>query len=101
MKIDKNIIMDLLPSYLANEASPETRALVEEYLAENEDFAKVVQMQKDSLHVSAGIPGPLSRNHQISAYRRSRLQLVFFILIAAVLLLAFVGALVLMFLRPI
>lgn len=101
MKIDKNIVLDLLPSYLANEASPETKALVEKYLAENEDLAKVVQMQKDSLNAASGIPGPLSRNHQLSTYKRSRLQLAFFILIAALFLFALVGALVMMFLRPI
>jgi hypothetical protein len=101
MEIDKNIIMDLLPSYLANEASPETIALVERYLAENEDLAKVVQMQKESLRISAGIPGPLARDHQLSAYRRSRLQLAFFILLAAIFLFALVGALVMMFLRPV
>jgi predicted anti-sigma-YlaC factor YlaD len=100
MKIDKNIIMDLLPTYLANEASPETRAMVEEYLAENPDMARLVQMQKDSLRVP-GIPVPLTRNHQISAYKRSRMQLALFILIAVLLLLGFVGALVMMFMRPI
>ena len=100
MKIDKNIIMDLLPIYIANEASPETIAMVEEYLAENPDMARLVQMQKNSLNVP-GVPAPLTRNHQISAYKRSRMQLAGFILIAVLLLLAFVGALVMMFLRPI
>lgn len=101
MKIDKNIIMDLLPIYLANEASPETKALVEAYLAENEDIARIVQMQKNSLHATPGIPEPLTRNHQISAYKRYRLQLVLYIGIAALFLLALCGALVMMFLRPI
>ena len=101
MNIDKNIIMDLLPSYLSNEASPETRALVEKFLAENEDIARIVQMQKDSLHISSGIPVPLTREHQISAYKRSRFQLALFVLIAALLLLGLVGALVMMFLRPV
>jgi len=99
MKIDKNIIMDLLPIYLANEASPETQALVEKYLAENEDIARIVQMQKESLYVAPGIPVPLTRDHQISAYKKSRLQLALFIFLAAILLVALLGALAMMFLR--
>ena len=99
MKIDKNIIMDLLPIYLANEASPETQALVEKYLAENEDVARIVQMQKESLYVAPGIPVPLTRDHQVSAYKKSRLQLALFIFIAAILLLSLMGALAMMFLR--
>ena len=99
MKIDKNIIVDLLPIYLANEASPETQALVEKYLAENEDIARIVQMQKESLYVAPGIPVPLTRDHQISAYKKSRLQLALFIFLAAILLVALLGALAMMFLR--
>lgn len=99
MKIDKNIIMDLLPIYLANEASPETRALVEAYLAENEDLARIVQMQKDTLQATSGIPAPLTRNHQLSAYKRSRLQIALYIVIASIFMLALLGALAMMFLK--
>ncbi len=99
MKIDKNIIMDLLPTYLADEASPETREVVESYLSENPDMARVVQMQKDSIYTSSDIPASLTKDHQISAYRRSRIQIAIFILIAAFLLLGLVGGLVMMFLR--
>ena len=35
MKITKHIISDLFPLYVANECSPDTRALVEEYLQQN------------------------------------------------------------------
>ena len=97
----KNIIMDLIPIYLANEASPETRALVEKFLAENPDIARIVQTQKDSLQIAPGIPAPLTRDHQVSAFKRSRVQLAVYILIAAIFLLSLVGALVMMFLRPI
>ena len=100
MKIDKNIIMDLLPIYLANEASPETRALVEAYLAENDDIARVVEMQRSSLHATLGIPVPLTRNHQISTYKRSRVQLALYVGIAILLVFALFGALVMMFLKP-
>lgn len=100
MRIDKNIIIDLIPMYLANEASPETRALVEQYLAENPDMQRIVQLQKDSLFSPSGIPVPLTKDHQISAYKRSRVQIAILILVAALLLLGVVGGVVMMFLMP-
>ena len=75
MEINKNIILDLLPIYLSNEASRETGDLVEKYLAENEDIARIVQIQRESLKISSKIPVPLSRDHQITAYKKSRIQL--------------------------
>lgn len=49
MKITRDVITDLLPVYLAGEASPDTNALVEEFLAAHPDFAKLVAEQEQSL----------------------------------------------------
>ena len=92
--------MDLLPIYLSNEASKETRELVEKYLTENEDIARIVQIQRESLNLSSKIPVPLSEDHQISAYKKSRIQIALIIVFAAAVLLALLGALVFMFLQP-
>jgi ferric-dicitrate binding protein FerR (iron transport regulator) len=43
MKITRDVITDLLPLYLAGEASEGTRALLEEYLRENPEFASTVR----------------------------------------------------------
>ena len=43
MKITSDVITDLLPLYLAGEASEGTRALLEEYLRENPEFASTVR----------------------------------------------------------
>lgn len=99
METDKNIILDLLPIYLANEASPETQAFVEKYLAENEDIARIVRIQREALNISPGIPVQLTRDHQISAYKKSRMQLALYIFLAAILLVAVLGAMAMMFLR--
>jgi hypothetical protein len=40
MKIEREIIVDLLPAYFSGESSAATRALVEEYFRENPDFEK-------------------------------------------------------------
>lgn len=46
MKITKEVILDLLPVYLAGEASQATRALVEEYLAQDPELAQSVRAQQ-------------------------------------------------------
>lgn len=42
MNITRDVITDLLPAYEAGEASADTRALVDTYLAENPGFAALV-----------------------------------------------------------
>jgi hypothetical protein len=43
MTISRNVILDLLPLYLAGEASEDTRALLEQYLRDNPEFAATVR----------------------------------------------------------
>ena len=49
MKITRDVITDLLPVYLAGEASPDTRSLVEDYLKEDPEFAKLIAGQNTPL----------------------------------------------------
>jgi len=51
MNIPREVISDLLPLYLAGEASAGTRALLEEYLRQNPEFAAQV---RDHAEKSAG-----------------------------------------------
>ncbi len=50
MKITRDVITDLLPVYSAGEASNDTRALIEEFLKENPDFAKIINEQESPLN---------------------------------------------------
>ena len=43
MKITREVIYDLLPSYFANEVSADTRALVDEFLASDPEFARMTK----------------------------------------------------------
>jgi len=43
MNITRDVVLDLLPVYLAGEASADTRALVEEYLTRDPDLARRVR----------------------------------------------------------
>ena len=42
MKVTRDVINDLMPLYLADEASTDTRALVEEFLRQDQDLARTV-----------------------------------------------------------
>ncbi|MBV6449896.1 MAG: hypothetical protein MHPDNHAH_00609 [Anaerolineales bacterium] len=46
MKITRDVVTDLLPVYLAGEASADTRALVEEFLDQDPAFAKLIAEQE-------------------------------------------------------
>jgi len=43
MEITRNIILDLLPLYLAGEVSSDTQALVEKFLEDDQELANVAK----------------------------------------------------------
>ena len=68
MDIPKNVILDLLPMYLADEVSADTRVFVEKYLETNPELAKIA---KDSaaMALPEDIPIPLSKEDKMEAYK--------------------------------
>ncbi len=77
MKVTREVILDLLPLYLAGEASPATRELVEEYLAQDPELARQVQSSRDPLgRAMPAAPAPdlevqmLSRTRRLIALQR-------------------------------
>ena len=57
MKITRDVITDLLPVYLANEASDDTRKIIEEFLKQDPDFAKLIAEQEKPLtHIPIKVP---------------------------------------------
>lgn len=51
MNIPQAVILDLLPLYFSDEASTETRALVDDYLAAHPDFARVMRASQKAAPV--------------------------------------------------
>jgi anti-sigma factor RsiW len=70
MSIPKEVILDLLPLYLAGEASPATRAWLEEYLAHDPELADRVRHQWTGSFDQA-LP-PLPPELELRALRRTR-----------------------------
>ena len=71
MKVTRNVILDLLPMYLAGEVSADTRALVEAYQEEDPEFASVAKNLADS-DLPKDIPIPLKKEDQMEAYREAK-----------------------------
>lgn len=92
MEITRNVILDLLPLYLADEVSVDTRALVEKYLETDPELAKVAK-QSVAMELPGDVPIPLTKEDEMEAYRKAK-RLVFLgsvilaVLIAAVMVLA-------------
>jgi predicted anti-sigma-YlaC factor YlaD len=70
MSIDRTVILDLLPLYLSEEASPETRALVEEHLDRDPDLARLAEQFKHRLSLPP--PPPVKPDAEALAYREAR-----------------------------
>jgi len=71
MKITRNVILDLLPLYVANEVSADTRALIEEYLETDPELANVAK-QLAAMEKPGDVPVPLTQDDKMKAYRKAR-----------------------------
>jgi len=63
MRVSRDVILDLLPLYLAGEVSPATRLLVEQYLSQDDVLAEQVRSQISvglgDTHASVALPPEL------------------------------------------
>jgi anti-sigma factor RsiW len=72
MEITRDIILDLLPVYLAGEASPATRTLVEEFIQHDADLAqRVRQLSEQNLAALHPMPRP-PPELELKSLRRTR-----------------------------
>ena len=99
MKITRNVILDLLPLYLANEVSADTRTLVENYLETDSELANVAK-QLAPLEKPKEIPVPLSQDDQMKAYKKARRRQILFALILAGVLSILAISILMFFLAP-
>ena len=71
MKITRDVILDLLPLYLAEEASADTRALVETYLETDPELASKVK-ESAAAKLPKEIPVPLTKENQMEAFKETK-----------------------------
>ena len=97
MKITRNVILDLLPIYVANEASADTRALVESYIASDPEAADLAK-ELARMETAGDVPVPLSREDAMEAYREAkRLMFRRTVIVAALIAFGFLCVLGFMF----
>ncbi|HXO18777.1 MAG TPA: hypothetical protein VOA87_02505 [Thermoanaerobaculia bacterium] len=71
MNVTREVILDLLPVYLAGEASPATRALVEEYMQQDADLAQRIRLQWAESFAKVA-PTALPPDLELRSLRRTR-----------------------------
>ncbi len=73
MAVTRDVILDLLPLYFSDEASPDSQALVEGHLASDPDLAKLATQWKDRLPEPP--PAPVNPDAQVTAYQEAKRQI--------------------------
>lgn len=85
MKITRNVILDLLPLYVANEVSADTCALVERYLETDPELTNVAK-QLAAMEKQGEIPVPLTEDDKMKTYRKARRSIILTVVILAVVI---------------
>jgi hypothetical protein len=71
MNVTREVILDLLPLYLSGEASPATRALVEEYMKQDAELAQRIRLQWAD-NFAKVVPSALPPDLELRSLRRTR-----------------------------
>jgi hypothetical protein len=71
LNITREVFLDLLPVYLSGEASPATRALVEEYMKQDPELAQRIRLQW-SENFAKVAPSALPPDLELRSLRRMR-----------------------------
>ena len=85
MEVTRDVILDLLPMYLENEVSADTRELIDTYLATDPELASMTQhLAKSGL--PKDIPIPLTKEDEMEAYKETKRLMFMRTLVIAVTL---------------
>jgi len=95
MEITRNVILDLLPLYLASEASADSCAVVKEYLETDPELAEIAK-KSAAAEVHGDIPVPLTKEDRMEAYKEAkRLMFLRTIILAGIISFSFLALLAL------
>jgi hypothetical protein len=72
MKVTREVIIDLLPAYLSNEASDDTRVLVEEFFEQDPEFAALAKENKTEELLGKLPVDPLPKDHERETLIRTK-----------------------------
>jgi len=95
-KITRNVILDLMPLYLAGEASQDTKELVEEYLETDKELAEMSK-QSTTFNLPKDVPVPLGKDQALQLYIEAKRQMTIRMAIIGtfiMIVLLFLGAMI-------
>lgn len=74
MEITRDVILDLLPLYLADEVRPDTRALMEKYLETDPELATIAKQSAKNMDLpqAQDIPIPLTKEDKMDAFEKAK-----------------------------
>ena len=87
MEVTRNVILDLLPLYMAGEVSADSRQLVEKYLQADPEMAQLAE-RTAAINLSEDVPLPLTMEDQMEAYKEAK-RLMFWRTVIVAALIAF------------
>jgi len=73
MAVTRDVILDLLPLYFSDEASPDSQALVKEHLESDPELARLATQWKE--RIPEGPPAPVNPDAQAMAFQEARRQI--------------------------
>ena len=91
MDITENVILDLLPLYLANEVSEDTRTLIENYLKTDKELAALVE-KSAALELPGDLPVSLTDEDKMKTFKKTRWLFFLTIVFLSILIALILGA---------
>jgi anti-sigma factor RsiW len=81
MAVTRDVIVDLLPLYFSDEASPDSQALVKEHLESDPELARLATQWKERMPEAP--PAPVNPDAQAMAYLEAKRQIANRVIIIA------------------
>jgi hypothetical protein len=95
MEITRNVILDLLPLYMADEASADTKALVEKYLETDAELADIAR-KSPTMELPEDASIPLTQEDKMEAFKEAkRLMFLRTVILAVIISCSAIAVLVL------
>lgn len=84
MAVTRDVILDLLPLYLSDEASSDSKTLVKEHLDNDPDLARLAEQWRDRLPEAP--PAPVKPDAQAIAYQEAKRQIAHRVITLAIVI---------------
>ena len=72
MNVTRDVIYDLLPGYFSGDLSPDTRVLVDEFLAQDPEFRRMMERFRTMFGEARGVPPSAARPAEKVTFERAR-----------------------------